>query len=84
MPGFVKSLLHPGGYRGLPYAVLGAVLAVPVAPFAVPWALLSPAGRPRVLLALIGLAVLLGLLGLLGPVRRFGVAVANGLLGTAL
>ncbi|MBE1496766.1 signal transduction histidine kinase [Amycolatopsis lexingtonensis] len=84
MSGFVKSLVRPGGYRGLPYAVLGAALTVPVAPFAVPWALLSPAGRPRVLLALLGLAVLLGLLGLLGPVRRFGVAAANGLLGTAL
>ena len=84
MPGFVRSLLRPGGYRGLPYAVLGAAMTVPVAPFAMPWALLSPAGRPRVLLALTALAALLGLLGLLGPVRRFGVAAANGLLGTSL
>jgi signal transduction histidine kinase len=84
MSGFAKSLLRPDGYRGLPYAVLGAALTVPVAPFALPWALLSPATRPRVLLALVALAVLLGLLGLLGPARRFGVAAANGLLGTSL
>jgi signal transduction histidine kinase len=84
MSGFVRSLLRPGGYRSVPYAVLGAVLAVPVAPFAMPWALLSPATQPRVLLAAFALAVLLGALGLTGPVRRFGVAVANGLLGTDL
>ncbi|UOX84574.1 histidine kinase dimerization/phosphoacceptor domain-containing protein [Amycolatopsis sp. FBCC-B4732] len=84
MSDFSRSLLRPGGYRSLPYAVLGAALTVPVAPFAVPWALLSPAGRPRVLLALVSLAVLLGLLGLLRPVRRFGIAAANGLLGTSL
>ncbi|MEV6875872.1 histidine kinase [Amycolatopsis sp. NPDC051128] len=84
MSDFARSLLRPGGYRSVPYAVLGAVPAFPVAPFAVPWALLSPAGWPRLLLAVLTLAVLLGLLGLLGPVRRIGVAVANGLLGTDL
>ncbi|ADJ44565.1 two-component system histidine kinase [Amycolatopsis mediterranei S699] len=84
MSGFARSLLRPGGYRSIPYAVLGAVLAVPVAPFAVPWALLTGEGRSRALLAVLALAALLGLLGLTGPVRRFGVAVANGLLGTDL
>src|SRR5437764_15192172 len=85
MSGFFQSLARIGSYRSLPFAVAGAVLTVPVSPFAFAVAVSVEAdSRVRALLALIALAVLMGLLGLLGPVRRAGIALANLLLGTAV
>ncbi|MEV6826857.1 histidine kinase [Amycolatopsis sp. NPDC051102] len=85
MSGFLQSLARIGSYRSLPFAVAGAVLTVPVSPFAFAVAVSVDAdSRVRALLALLALAVLMGLLGLLGPVRRAGIALANLLLGTAV
>jgi len=85
MSGFFQSLARIGSYRSLPFAVAGAVLTVPMSPFALAAAVSVEAdSRIRALLALIALAVLMGLLGLLGPVRRAGIGLANLLLGTAV
>lgn len=85
MSGFFPSLARIGTYRSLPFAVAGAVLTVPVSPFALAAAVSVDAdSRVRALLALVALAVLMGLLGLLGPVRRGGIGLANLLLGTAV
>ncbi|WP_290055829.1 sensor histidine kinase [Amycolatopsis solani] len=85
MSGFFPSLARIGSYRGLPFAVAGALLMVPVSPFAFAAAVSVEAdSRVRALLALLAIAVLTGLLGLLGPVRRLGIGLANLLLGTAV
>ncbi|SEF35023.1 Signal transduction histidine kinase [Amycolatopsis pretoriensis] len=85
MSGFFRSLARLGSYRGLPFAVAGALLMVPVSPFAFAAAVAVEAdSRVRALLALVAIAVLTGLLGLLGPVRRAGIGLANLLLGTAV
>ncbi|MGW5717911.1 sensor histidine kinase [Amycolatopsis sp. NPDC003865] len=85
MSGFFGSLARLGSYRGLPFAVAGALLMVPVSPFAFAAAVSVEAdSRVRALLALVAIAVLTGLLGLLGPVRRAGIGLANLLLGTAV
>ncbi|MET8851558.1 histidine kinase [Amycolatopsis sp. NPDC004625] len=84
MSGFARSLLRPGGYRSIPYALLGAAVALPAFPFALIAAVFP--GTPRVLflLALVVIAAVLALVGLSGPARRFGVAAANAVLGTGL
>lgn len=85
MSGFLRSLARLGSYRGLPFAVAGALLMVPVSPFAFAAAVSVEAdSRVRALLALVAIAVLTGLLGLLGPVRRAGIGLANLLLGTTV
>ncbi|MFF1614417.1 sensor histidine kinase [Amycolatopsis sp. NPDC058278] len=84
MSGFARSLLRPDGYRSVPYALLGMALALPAMPFALVAAMFP--GTPRLLfaLALVPVATVLAAAGLSGPVRRFGVAVANAVLGTEL
>ncbi|MEV7095695.1 histidine kinase [Amycolatopsis sp. NPDC051045] len=84
MSGFARSLLRPDGYRSVPYALLGMALALPAMPFALVAALFP--GTPRLLfvLALVPVATVLAVAGLSGPMRRFGVAVANAVLGTEL
>ncbi|MGK3203610.1 sensor histidine kinase [Amycolatopsis sp. MEPSY49] len=85
MSGFLRSLARLGSYRALPFAVAGALVMVPVSPFAFAAAVSVEAdSRVRALLALVAIAVLTGLLGLLGPVRRAGVGLANLLLGTTV
>ena len=85
MPGFLSSLWRITSYRGLLFAILSAVLTLPLSPFALA-AAISVHAQPvtHAVLALVALAVLLGLVGLTGPARRLGVALANGLLGTDL
>jgi hypothetical protein len=82
MPGFLLSLARIGSYRSLLHAAAGVAIAVPVTPFALA-AAVSVAADSRVR-ALLALAVLMGLLGLLGPVRRLGIGLANTLLGTSV
>lgn len=85
MSGFFPSLARLGSYRALPFAVAGALVMVPVSPFAFAAAVSVEAdSRVRALLALVAMAVLTGLLGLLGPVRRAGIGLANLLLGTTV
>ncbi|MEU5261703.1 histidine kinase [Amycolatopsis sp. NPDC021455] len=85
MPGFLQSLTRIGSYRSLPYAFVGLMMAAPVSPFAFAVAVSFDAdSRVRAVIAAVALAVLMGLLGLLGPVRRLAVALANGLLGVGL
>ncbi|MGW4063990.1 sensor histidine kinase [Amycolatopsis sp. NPDC004747] len=85
MSGFLVSLARIGSYRSLPYAVASAVLTVPISPFAFAVAVSVEAdSRVRALLALLAMAVFMGLLGLLGPVRRLGIGLSNTLLGTAI
>jgi signal transduction histidine kinase len=84
MSGFPRSLLRPGGYLSVPYALLGTALTLPVFPFALLVALLPGPPQLHFVLALAVVALVLGAAGLAGPTRRFGVAVANALLGTDL
>ncbi|WP_103354776.1 sensor histidine kinase [Amycolatopsis sp. CA-128772] len=85
MSGFLVSLARIGSYRSLPYTAVSLLLAAPISPFAFAVAVSFDAdSRVRALIAAVALAVLMGLLGLLGPVRRLGVGLANGLLGTRL
>jgi signal transduction histidine kinase len=84
MSGFPRSLLRLGGYLSVPYALLGAALTLPAFPFALVVALVPGPPQLHFVLALSALALVLGLAGLTGPVRRFGVAVANATLGTDL
>ncbi|WP_103336060.1 sensor histidine kinase [Amycolatopsis sp. CA-126428] len=85
MSRFLVSLARIGSYRSLPYAIVSLVLAAPISPFAFAVAVSFEAdSRVRAVIAVVALAVLMGLLGLLGPVRRLGVVLANGLLGTRL
>jgi signal transduction histidine kinase len=85
MPGFLQSLTRIGSYRSLPYAFVGLTMAAPVSPFAFAVAVSFEAdSRVRAVIAMVSLAVLMGLLGLLGPVRRLGIGLANGLLGVRL
>ncbi|MDX3190176.1 histidine kinase [Streptomyces sp. MN03-5084-2B] len=84
MSGFVRSLLRPGGYRSVPYALLGALVTLPAFPFAFVVVVFPGTPRLLVLLALVAVAAVLALAGLTGPARRFGVAVANAVLATDL
>jgi len=85
MPGFLQSLARIGSYRSLPYAFVSLAMAAPVSPFAFAVAVSFDAdSRVRAVIAALALAVLMGLLGLLGPVRRLGVGLANGVLGLGL
>jgi signal transduction histidine kinase len=84
MPGFLRSLPRPGGYLSVPYALLGTALTLPAFPFALLVALIPGPPQLHFVLALAVLALVPGLAGLAGPTRRFGVAVANALLGTDL
>ncbi|MBE8516591.1 two-component sensor histidine kinase [Amycolatopsis sp. H6(2020)] len=84
MSGFLRSLVRPGGYRSVPYALLGAVATLPAFPFAVIVVVFPGTPRLLVVLALLAVATVLALAGLTGPARRFGVAVANAVLGTGL
>lgn len=83
MSGFFSSLWRITSYRGLLFAFFGAALTLPLSPFAFAAAVsmdVQPA--TRAFLALVTLAVLLGLAGLTGTARRLGVWLANALLGT--
>ncbi|MEV7044357.1 histidine kinase [Amycolatopsis sp. NPDC051061] len=84
MSGFPRSLLRPAAYLSVPYALLGAALTLPAFPFALLVALVPGPPQLHFVLALSALALVVGLAGLAGPTRRFGVAVANALLGTDL
>jgi signal transduction histidine kinase len=84
MSGFPRSLLRPGGYLSVPYALLGTALTLPAFPFALVVALIPGPPQLHFVLALAVVALVLGLAGLAGPTRRFGVAVANAMLGTDL
>ncbi|MFB9684209.1 sensor histidine kinase [Amycolatopsis plumensis] len=84
MSGFARSLLRPGGYLGVPFALLGATLSLPAFPFALVVALLPGPPQLHFVLALAVVAFVLGLAGLAGPARRFGVAAANTMLGLEL
>jgi signal transduction histidine kinase len=85
MPGFLQSLTRIGSYRSLPYAFVTLAMAAPVSPFAFAVAVSFDAdSRVRAVIAAVALAVLMGLLGLLGPVRRLDIGLANGLLGVGV
>jgi signal transduction histidine kinase len=84
MPGFPRSLLRPSGYLSVPYALLGTALTLPAFPFALVVVLIPGPPQLHFFLALAAVALVLGLAGLAGPTRRFGVAVANAMLGTEL
>jgi signal transduction histidine kinase len=84
MSGFPRSLARPGGYRSVPYALLGAALSMPAFLFSLVVVVIPGTPRAHLALALLAVAVLLAIAGLTGPARRFGVASANGLLGTEL
>jgi len=84
MSGFPRSLLRPSGYLGVPFALLGATLTLPAFPFALVVALLPGPPQLHFVLALAVVAFVMGLAGLAGPTRRFGVAAANAMLGLDL
>ncbi|MFE0022521.1 sensor histidine kinase [Amycolatopsis sp. NPDC059021] len=81
----LRSLLRPGTYRGLPYALAGTVITVPATPFAlVAGVSMQGPTELKALGFLVTLGIIVGLMGLLAPMRRLGVWLANELLGTRI
>ncbi|MFC3449121.1 sensor histidine kinase [Amycolatopsis speibonae] len=81
----LTTLVRIGSYRSVPFGLLGmAATAIPFPIALIPAVLLPGDARVKLVYGMLAMGVLVGLIGLAGPMRRVGIWFSNQMLGTRI